>query len=87
MVYLAIMGSLLAELWVRLVCTFDHASSDSAGLSLIVSGAWSNVLPLRLVWVSSVWRVIGGGDQTMSSVLLNIVADIFSEEERYVDSP
>ncbi|KAJ5535655.1 hypothetical protein N7513_008841, partial [Penicillium frequentans] len=63
-VYLAIVGSLLGELWVRLVC------------------AWSNVLPLRLIWVSSVWRIIGGGDQTMSSVLLNIVADVFSEEER-----
>ncbi|KAJ6111215.1 hypothetical protein N7486_003450 [Penicillium sp. IBT 16267x] len=63
-VYLAIVGSLLGELWARLVCV------------------WSNVLPLRLVWLSSVWRIIGGGDQTMSSVLLNIVADVFSEEER-----
>ncbi|KAJ5648884.1 uncharacterized protein N7484_002607 [Penicillium longicatenatum] len=63
-VLLAVLGSLLAEFWTRLVC------------------AWSNVLPLRLVWLSSVWRIFGGGDQTMASVLLNIVADVFSEEER-----
>lgn len=87
MVYLAVVGSLLAELWVRLVCTFmKYESPDPAELPLIVPGAWSNVLPLRLIWVSSVWRIIGGGDQTMSSVLISIVADVFSEDERYVDS-
>ncbi|KAJ5642430.1 hypothetical protein N7490_006430 [Penicillium lividum] len=44
--------------------------------------AWSDVLPLRLVWLSSMWQVIGGGSATTTSVALNMVADVFSEEER-----
>ncbi|KAJ5578742.1 uncharacterized protein N7459_007706 [Penicillium hispanicum] len=43
---------------------------------------WSNVLPLRMVWLSGLWRVIGGGDQVVVSMALVMIADIFSEEER-----
>ncbi|KAJ5114323.1 hypothetical protein NUU61_000082 [Penicillium alfredii] len=43
---------------------------------------WSNVIPLRMVWLSGLWRVIGGGDQVVTSMALVMVADIFSEEER-----
>lgn len=50
---------------------------------------WSNVLPLRLVWLTGLFRIIGGGDQVVVSIALVMVADIFSEEERYAsnDSP
>ncbi|KAJ5948335.1 hypothetical protein N7466_001350 [Penicillium verhagenii] len=44
--------------------------------------AWPGIFPLRSVWLSSVWLLIGGGDQTMSFVAINMVADVVSEEER-----
>ncbi|KAJ5901521.1 hypothetical protein N7495_002049 [Penicillium taxi] len=62
--YLCVLGILLAEVWIRLVCLFP------------------SVLPLRLVWFSSFWKIIGGGDLMFSSVILTMVADIFNEEER-----
>ncbi|KAJ5682954.1 hypothetical protein N7462_006119 [Penicillium macrosclerotiorum] len=43
---------------------------------------WSGVLPLRLVWLTGLFRVIGGGDQVVVSIALVMVADIFDEEER-----
>lgn len=39
-------------------------------------------MPLRLVWLSGLWRLIGGGDLVTTSMVLVIVADLFSEEER-----
>ncbi|KAJ5108505.1 MFS general substrate transporter [Penicillium angulare] len=42
---------------------------------------YSNVLPLRLVWLSGVWRIIGGGDITLSSTALVMIADRFPQEE------
>ncbi|KAJ5259218.1 hypothetical protein N7478_012199 [Penicillium angulare] len=50
------------------------------GLDVLPS-IWSAVLPLRLVWLSSIWKIIGGGDQVMASVACVTVADIFPEEE------
>lgn len=44
--------------------------------------AWSDVLPLRMVWLTGLFRVIGGGDQVVLSMAIAIVADVFSEEER-----
>ncbi|KAJ5280424.1 MFS general substrate transporter [Penicillium angulare] len=46
-----------------------------------VAGFYSTVLPLRLVWLSVVWRFIGGGDITLSSTALVIIADQFPQEE------
>ncbi|KAJ5162065.1 hypothetical protein N7492_007457 [Penicillium capsulatum] len=62
--FLGILGILLGETWVRLVCF------------------WSNVLPLRMVWLSGLFRLVGGGDQVVVSMAVVMVADIFSEEER-----
>ncbi|EPS25160.1 hypothetical protein PDE_00091 [Penicillium oxalicum 114-2] len=44
---------------------------------------FSNVVPLRLIWMSGLFRIIGGGDQTLVTIALVMVADIFSEEERH----
>ncbi|KAJ5312011.1 hypothetical protein PENANT_c022G11433 [Penicillium antarcticum] len=43
---------------------------------------WSTVFPLRMVWLSSVFRIIGGGDSVLTAIALVIVADVFSEDER-----
>ncbi|CAG7963727.1 unnamed protein product [Penicillium olsonii] len=48
----------------------------------VLPGIWSNVLPLRMVWLSGLFRIIGGGDQVLTSIALVIVADVFSEDER-----
>ncbi|KAJ5378504.1 hypothetical protein N7509_011623 [Penicillium cosmopolitanum] len=44
--------------------------------------AWSTVLPLRMVWMTALFRIIGGGDQVITSMAIAMVADVFSEEER-----
>lgn len=46
-------------------------------------GYFSDFMPLRMVWLSGLWRMIGGGDQVAANICLVMVADIFSEEERY----
>ncbi|PWY64054.1 MFS general substrate transporter [Aspergillus heteromorphus CBS 117.55] len=60
---LGILGVLLGEIWVRVVCMYP------------------TVLPLRLVWLSGIWRIIGGGDLTLSSVAMVMIADRFPEDE------
>ncbi|OJJ47370.1 hypothetical protein ASPZODRAFT_65203 [Penicilliopsis zonata CBS 506.65] len=60
---LGILGILLGEIWVRVVCLYP------------------TVLPLRLVWLSGMWRLIGGGDMVLSSIALVMVADCFPEDE------
>ncbi|KAJ5333075.1 uncharacterized protein MYU51_005157 [Penicillium brevicompactum] len=62
--YLGLLGIVLGEVWVRLVCL------------------WSNVIPLRMVWLSALFKVIGGGDVVITAIALVIVADVFSEDER-----
>ncbi|PLN79614.1 MFS general substrate transporter [Aspergillus taichungensis] len=42
---------------------------------------YSAVLPLRLVWLSGMWRLLGGGDMALSSIALVMVADVFPEAE------
>ncbi|KAJ5970219.1 uncharacterized protein N7479_000137 [Penicillium vulpinum] len=43
---------------------------------------WSSVIPLRMVWLSAVFKIIGGGDQVLTAIAMVIVADVFSEDER-----
>lgn len=62
--YLGILGILLAEIWVRIVCL------------------WSTAIPLRMVWLSAVFKIIGGGDQVLTAIAMVIVADVFTEDER-----
>ncbi|PYH87449.1 MFS general substrate transporter [Aspergillus ellipticus CBS 707.79] len=60
---LGVLGVLLGETWVRVLCLFP------------------TVFPLRLVWLSGMWRLIGGGDIGLSSTALVMVADRFPEDE------
>lgn len=45
-------------------------------------GYFSDIMPLRMIWFSGLFRIIGGGDQVLVSNALTMVADMFSEEER-----
>ncbi|KAJ5676528.1 uncharacterized protein N7477_002161 [Penicillium maclennaniae] len=62
--YLACLGLVLSEMWVRTVCYF------------------SDYLPIRMIWLSALWRMIGGGEQVATNTCFVMIADIFSEEER-----
>ncbi|KAJ5419500.1 uncharacterized protein N7487_003050 [Penicillium crustosum] len=43
---------------------------------------WSSHIPLRMIWLSSLFKVIGGGDPVIAAIVCVIVADVFSEDER-----
>ncbi|RJE18438.1 MFS transporter [Aspergillus sclerotialis] len=43
---------------------------------------WPHIFPLRLVWISGLFRIIGGGDLVVTSLVCVMVADVFSEEDR-----
>ncbi|CAI7649697.1 unnamed protein product [Penicillium viridicatum] len=64
LLYLSMLGILLGEIWVRIVCL------------------WSTVIPLRMVWLSAAFKIIGGGDQVLTAIAMVIVADVFTEDER-----
>ncbi|EKG10419.1 Major facilitator superfamily [Macrophomina phaseolina MS6] len=42
---------------------------------------WPAVFPLRLVWLSPMGRVIGGGDAVASSMIYLMLADVFPQDE------
>lgn len=80
--YIGIIGMLLSELWTRLICWLARSIYGDS-LADIHLGLWSNVLPLRLIWLAPIFKIIGGGDQVVTSAAFVIVADAFTEEERY----
>ncbi|KAJ5146141.1 uncharacterized protein N7515_000705 [Penicillium bovifimosum] len=43
---------------------------------------WSDVLPLRLVWLSGLLRSIGGGEPVIDSIMAVMVMDVFEERDR-----
>ncbi|CAG7949977.1 unnamed protein product [Penicillium nalgiovense] len=49
---------------------------------VIIVYIWSNYTPLRMVWLSSLTKIIGGGDPVISTIVCVIIADVFSEDER-----
>jgi hypothetical protein len=36
-----------------------------------------------MVWLSSLFKIIGGGDPVIAAIVCVIIADVFSEDERY----
>lgn len=43
---------------------------------------FSDILPLRLVWLASLWMIIGGGVGVMTAVLLTMVTDVVEPNQR-----
>lgn len=81
LLYLSLLGILLGEIWVRIVCKLAIELFGRCRL-LIILGLWSTVIPLRMVWLSAVFKIIGGGDQVLMAIAMVIVADVFNEDER-----
>ncbi|KAK2594401.1 hypothetical protein QQS21_007907 [Conoideocrella luteorostrata] len=61
---LALIGCVLAEIWVAVVCLLSHT------------------LPLRAVWLSGVFQLIGGGDATVISMCYTLIGDACAPEQR-----
>ncbi|KAJ5712160.1 MFS transporter [Penicillium malachiteum] len=49
--------------------------------TLIVCGMWQ-ILPLRLVWLSPIFTILGGGAPVLFSMILTMIADVMPENER-----
>lgn len=49
---------------------------------IVMPGWFAPMIPLRAVWFSSLWMIIGGGDNTVSSILCVIIGDVCPVEQR-----
>lgn len=43
---------------------------------------FSNIFPLRFIWLASFAFVIGGGPAVISAVIFTVVADVATEKQR-----
>lgn len=78
-----------ASCWGRFGCVWCVSSitrCTSNPITYTDTGLYSTLLPLRLVWLSGMWRLIGGGDMALSSISLVMVADVFPREEMYAQN-
>ena len=48
---------------------------------------FQDVFPVRLLWLESIGQLIGGGNPVVIALLLSMLADATTEEERYVRNP
>jgi hypothetical protein len=39
-------------------------------------------MPIRMMWIGGIFQLLGGGELMIISMLLAIVADVFSPEQR-----
>jgi hypothetical protein len=44
---------------------------------------WWRIFPLRLIWLSPVFQIIGGGGTVIQSVIYAIISDVSTEANRY----
>lgn len=54
-------------------------------MAIFILVAWfSDVVPVKLIWTSSLTGLIGGGNAVVMASLSGILADVLPEAERYV---
>ncbi|THY32782.1 hypothetical protein D6D01_02447 [Aureobasidium pullulans] len=63
-ILLAMLGCLLSDSWVRLICWY------------------ADKIPLRYIWLSGLWQVVGGGPPTFTSLLFVMAAQSASAKNR-----
>jgi hypothetical protein len=51
---------------------------------LLFQGLCWDKIPIEVVWLSSLFKVIGGGPNVAYAMLLTMAADISTPETRYV---
>ncbi|EAW08898.1 putative MFS transporter [Aspergillus clavatus NRRL 1] len=82
-VALAIPYGLLADRWGRkpVVLMSMIGILLSMTFTLVVCGLWQ-IFPLRLVWLSPIFTVLGGGAPVLFSMIWTMIADVMPENER-----
>ncbi|KAJ5623363.1 MFS transporter [Penicillium lividum] len=82
-VVLAVPYGLLADRWGRkpVVLMSIMGILLSMTFTLLVCGLWQ-IFPLRLVWLSPVFTILGGGAPVLFSMILTMIADVMPENER-----
>lgn len=43
-------------------------------------------LPIRLIWLGTVFQIIGGGNTVLGSMLYAMISDVASDDDRWVQS-
>ncbi|KAJ5100024.1 hypothetical protein N7532_007025 [Penicillium argentinense] len=81
-IILSLPYGVLADHWGRKPVLYLGALGMILGEIWVRLVAASEILPLRMIWLSGIFRIIGGGDQVVLSMAVAMVADVFSEEER-----
>lgn len=61
-----------------------HPIDYRVSLFLRFTGWWSDIVPVRLTWVSSLFTLIGGGTAVMLSILFSVLSDLAPEAYRLV---
>lgn len=45
---------------------------------------WRNIFPVTLIWASTAGQLVGGGNAVLAAVILSMIADATTEEDRFV---
>lgn len=53
------------------------------GISNKMLGFFPEIFPLRMIWLSGLWQMIGGGQASVMSLCFTLVGDACSPEQRY----
>ncbi|KAJ5405754.1 hypothetical protein N7465_007038 [Penicillium sp. CMV-2018d] len=81
--FLSLPYGILSDKWGRkpvlCLCLLGMILSESW---VIIVCIWSSYIPLRMVWLSSLFKIIGGGDPVIAAIFYVIIADVFAEDER-----
>lgn len=86
-VMLALLGELLALIWIMTICESSSPLSmrHLNIVMLIVLGYYHTIFPFRMVWLSSAFLFLGGGLRILLSMLFSIVTDTVPANVRYVN--
>jgi hypothetical protein len=70
---------------IYVVCSATHVRLRVLGLTLRVGQKWEQ-LPIEAVWVSSVFRLIGGGPNLAIALCLTMASDLSTDDTRCVQN-
>lgn len=81
---LALVGCLLSDTWVATVCRCLSivCSSVTGIISNKALGLFPQIFPIRMVWLSGLWQLIGGGGAVVMSLCFTLIGDVCSPGQR-----
>lgn len=85
---IALVGIIMSAAWTQLVCEWNPDSCQvrvpKTNFVVKIKVFWSDIFPVKLTWVSSVFQLVGGGSLVVNAMVLVMVADITPDEKRCV---